>query len=177
MMKSQMGPALEAIETSISLDPSNPDAAFQRGNVLFASGRYMDAVAAYQGLLELEPHESRIWYNLGAAFEALDRHDEAYRAYRTSVELDPARESALANLMLLTLRADRLEEAGQWLEKALATGSKRLDVRVGQAVLLRPSNPEQADGLIEQCRALSPEGVQQLLEKLNRTVVLTGVSK
>jgi 4-amino-4-deoxy-L-arabinose transferase-like glycosyltransferase len=176
MMRGQLGAALAAIEKSLSLDPTNSDAALQRGNALFASGRYAEAVERYQLLLKTEPDESRTWNNLGAAYEALEEYGDAYAAYRKSVELDSARDSALANLMLLSIRANRLDEAKRWLVQALSANPKRLDVRVGQAVLLRPTDPKQADALIQECRAASPEGVQQLLEQLSRSVVLPAVS-
>jgi len=122
--------------------------------------------------LKREPNESRTWNNLGAAHEALGQVAEAYDAYQTSVKLDPARDSALANLMLLTIRSGRFDEAREWLRQAQAVPSQRLDVLVGQAVLLRSTDPVHADALMERCRGVSPEAVKQILQILSQPIEL-----
>ena len=172
LARGQVKLAYDSILQSLDLDPANPDAVFQKGNTLFALSRHHDAIAVYRELLEGEPDESRIWNNMGAALQAVNEQGQAYQAFVQAATLDPQRASALANLLLLTIQADRLEEASQWLAKADAVAPQRLDVQLGKAILLRPTDPQAADQIFEQCRALNSNAVREILESLQQTIDL-----
>jgi tetratricopeptide (TPR) repeat protein len=76
-----------------ALGADDPSAAFDAANKLYEQGRFAEAAAAYEKLLESGPRTETVWFNLGdARFKAgqLGRAIAAYRQAERFAPRDPA---------------------------------------------------------------------------------------
>jgi tetratricopeptide (TPR) repeat protein len=84
------------------------------GNVLQESGKFDDAIIAYQNAIAQNPDFSWSYHNLGDIFLKLEQWAEAVAAYRKAVELNPDFSWSYHNL------GDALLKLEQWAEAAAA---------------------------------------------------------
>ena len=108
----------EAADASVALAPSDPEAHYQRANVLADSGDYAGAAPAYEAALRLRPRDYVIWVELGKTREETGDAAGALEAFRRAVSLAPfyARPRWLLGNALL--RAGSREEAAAELRRA-----------------------------------------------------------
>ena len=92
----------------------NNDDYHSLGNSLLSSGRFDDAVAAYQKAVELKPDFSWSHHGLGDVLLKLERWEDAVAAYKKAVELNPNFSWSYHNL------GDALLKLRQWEEAAAA---------------------------------------------------------
>jgi len=74
-----------------------------RGNQLFAEGKYADATLNYRNAIKKSPQSGEAYYRLGLTFLRQGNASEAYQALNRAVTLDPKNNSAkvdFANLCL-----------------------------------------------------------------------------
>ncbi len=62
---------------------------FQRGNQLYNSGKFSEALASYRRALEIDPKKASAHCNIGVALRKLGRSEEAIASYRRALEIDP----------------------------------------------------------------------------------------
>jgi Flp pilus assembly protein TadD len=60
-----------------------------RGNVLYQSERYTEAVAEFNKAIRLDPHNAAAHNNLGEALNYEGKHDDAIAEYRQALRLNP----------------------------------------------------------------------------------------
>ena len=71
------------------------------GNSLQESGRFDEAVIAYQNAIAQNPNFSWSYHSLGDVLQKLEQWDEAVAAYRKAVELNPTNEVGIKAEQLL----------------------------------------------------------------------------
>jgi len=82
-----------------------------RGNALYESGQYREAVAEYEKVLRYDLRNSVVHYNLGNAWFKLDRAGSAILHWERTLRLDPGDADAAANLTYARERIiDRVAE-------------------------------------------------------------------
>ena len=81
------------------------------GNLLQESGKFEEAVTAYQKAVELNPDFSWSYHSLGDVLQQLERWEEAVAAYRKAVELNPDFSWSYHNLGDVLLKLEQWEEA------------------------------------------------------------------
>lgn len=81
------------------------------GNSLQESGKFDEAVIAYQKAVELNPDFSWSYHCLGDVFVKLERWEEAVAAYNKAVELNPDFSWSYHNLGDVLLKLEQWEEA------------------------------------------------------------------
>lgn len=84
------------------------------GNVLQESGKFDEAVIAYQNAIAQDPNFSWSYHSLGDVLLKLEQWEEAATAYRKAVELNPDFSWSYHNL------GDALMKLKQWDEAAIA---------------------------------------------------------
>ena len=84
------------------------------------TGRFPEAIAAYQRFLEIQPGNVEIRSNLGAALSHEGRYAEAIDQYRQALAVDATRTAVRVNLALALYKAWEIAEAAQELEKVVA---------------------------------------------------------
>ena len=77
---------------------------FQVGNERYQSGKYQEAIEAYEKILGLGYESPELYYNLGNAYYRLNRIGKAVLNYERGLRLDPKDEDIRHNLQIASLR-------------------------------------------------------------------------
>jgi tetratricopeptide (TPR) repeat protein len=104
----------------MKIDPGDPAAAFNLGNLLRSGGRNVEAEAAYRKATKADPRFAEAWYNLADILDDRGQPDKAIASLKRAVDADPEYADALFNLGLLHQRADRHAEAAEYWRRYLA---------------------------------------------------------
>lgn len=59
-----------------------------KGESLYAQGRYEEAIQAYDKVIEMDPLSPDAWNGKGDAFQKLGKYEEAIEAYDKTIEMD-----------------------------------------------------------------------------------------
>ena len=105
------------------LDPSDPAAAFNLGNVLRSAGHKVEAEAAYRAATKADPRFAEAWYNLADVLDDQHQTDKAVGCLERAIEIDPHYADAIFNLGLLHQRGERHTEAAVCWRRYLALDS------------------------------------------------------
>ncbi|WP_159786063.1 tetratricopeptide repeat protein [Sodalinema gerasimenkoae] len=94
----------------------------RQANALFFSGRYSDAIVAYQQAVQLKPDYHQAWSNQGSALFHLERYPEAIAAYNRALNIYPDYPEAWNN------KGGALSKLGQY-EEALAAYDRAVELK------------------------------------------------
>jgi tetratricopeptide (TPR) repeat protein len=94
----------------------------RQANALFFSGRYAEAIAAYQQAVQLKPDYHQAWSNQGSALFHLQRYPEAISAYNRALSIHPDYPEAWNN------KGGALSKLGQY-EEALAAYDRAVELK------------------------------------------------
>jgi tetratricopeptide (TPR) repeat protein len=104
----------------VKIDPADPAAPFNLGNVLRAGGRNLEAEAAYRAAVKADPGYALAWYNLADMLDDQRRTREAIDCLKRALDADPAYLDAMFNMGLLLQKLERHAEAALWWRRYLA---------------------------------------------------------
>ena len=104
----------------MKMDPADPAAPFNLGNVLRSSGRTLEAETAYRAAVRADPKFASAWFNLADVLDEQHRIDEAIECLKRALGADPTYADAMFNMGLLLQRLERHEEAAEWWRHYLA---------------------------------------------------------
>jgi tetratricopeptide (TPR) repeat protein len=102
------------------MEPNDPAAAFNLGNLLRALGQKVEAEAAYRAATKADAGFAEAWYNLADMLDDQGQHDKAAVCLERALDADPDYADALFNLGLLHQRKDRPVEAAACWRRYLA---------------------------------------------------------
>jgi tetratricopeptide (TPR) repeat protein len=102
------------------IDPGDPAAAFNLGNLLRAGGRKVEAEAAYRAATQADAAFAEAWYNLADMLDDQGQPDKAIPALKRAVDADPDYADAIFNLGLMHQRFDKYAEAATYWRRYLA---------------------------------------------------------
>ncbi|WP_243903063.1 tetratricopeptide repeat-containing S1 family peptidase [Aetokthonos hydrillicola] len=97
-----------------------PENFFNKGNSLFDSQRYEEAIAAYDKAIAIKPDYAYAWNNRGNALGELKRYEEAIAAYDKAIAIKPDYADAWYNRGVALGELKRYEEAIAAYDKAIA---------------------------------------------------------
>lgn len=142
--QAELDEALELLESSAAMAPTEGRYQANLGNLYQSTGNTRGALAALQRSVALQPENAAVWSSLGVALRAGGRLDESVSALRQATSLDAGNAPALQNL------GSALEQLGD-----LAGAAAALE----QAAELQPSDPEiwTALGKVSERRAALPQ--------------------
>ena len=122
-------------------DPKNLGAWIKLGNTLMDTGRFSEAVDAYQKALALDPKDVDVRVDMGTCYKNSGRPEMAVKEYRKAIEINPRHPNAHKNLGVV-LATDMGDKAG-----AVKEFEKYLE--------LMPNSPDAATirSVIEQLKA------------------------
>lgn len=89
------------LEKAVVKRPADAELYYQLGNAHFDFGEYLEAVSAYERVLELEPGTPKALTNLGLSLRQLDRLEEALAAYQEALTFDPEDMTTLSNMKVV----------------------------------------------------------------------------
>jgi tetratricopeptide (TPR) repeat protein len=110
--------ALEFYEEAIKVRPEFVEAEFQRGNVLVALERPVDAEAAFRRAIEIRKDWSLPYSALGVLLVRVNRDSDAEPILRQAIKLDAQNNLAVRVLADVRLRAGDANEALQLTKRA-----------------------------------------------------------
>jgi tetratricopeptide (TPR) repeat protein len=102
------------------LDPSDPIAAFNLGNLLRSLGRRIEAEAAYRAATKADPCFAEAWYNLADVLDDQNQVDKAVVCLKRALAADANYADAIFNLGLLHQRNGKHAEAAVYWRRYLA---------------------------------------------------------
>lgn len=85
-------PSLQAYSQAIALAPTEPNANFELGALLFRLEKYALAVQQLEKTVQLKPDWPNAWYNLANAYAKDKQIQKSYDAYAQTLKLLPAGE-------------------------------------------------------------------------------------
>lgn len=112
--------AMEAIERSLAIDPSEPTALEARSH--FRAGFQGDnkgAMADLEAALKVTPGSSSTWNAVAGIQSEWGANREAEAALKKAIELDPLSPTARSNLAIFYLDLNRVEDAKREIDLAL----------------------------------------------------------
>jgi tetratricopeptide (TPR) repeat protein len=137
-----------------------------RGNQLFASGKYADATINYRNAIKKDPVSGEAYYRLGRALLRQGNATDAYQALNQAVTLDPKNTPAKVDLANLSLAgyvrdprhpAALYNQAQQLADQLTAPGGNLAEgLRVKGAIALIDNHPGAAVDLFRQSLGLAP---------------------
>ncbi len=137
-----------------------------RGNQLFASGKYADATLNYRNAIKKDPVSGEAYYRLGLALLRQGNAADAYQSLTHAVALNPKNNPAkveLANLSLAGYVRDPKHPAALYnqaqtlADQLTAPGGDRAEgLRVKGAIALIDNHPGAAVDLFRQALGLAP---------------------
>jgi tetratricopeptide (TPR) repeat protein len=95
----------------MKIDPGDPAAPFNLGNVLRAAGRSLEAEAAYRAAVKADKGFAMAWYNLADMLDDQRRTREALTCLIRALEAAPDYADAMYNMALLLQRMERYADA------------------------------------------------------------------
>jgi tetratricopeptide (TPR) repeat protein len=111
---------------AMKMDPADPAAPFNLGNVLRSSGRNVEAETAYRAAVRADPNFASSWYNLADVLDDQRRINEAIECLKRALGADPTYADAMFNMGLVLQRLDRHDEAARWWRRYLALDGSSL---------------------------------------------------
>lgn len=99
--------ALKTLDTVLDVrthGASNPQARFQRSNILLSLGRCEEALTELEKVRDSAPHEASVHFTMGKVCKKLGNVKKAMRCFLTALDLDPK------NSNLYQSAIDRLDE-------------------------------------------------------------------
>jgi tetratricopeptide (TPR) repeat protein len=79
----------------MKIDPADPVAPLNLGNVLLSSGRNLEAEAAYRAAVRADPNFALGWYNLADVLDDQRRINEAIECLERALGADPTYADAM----------------------------------------------------------------------------------
>lgn len=79
-------------------DPKNVQVWIRLGNLSMDSGRFQDAIDAYEEALKLDPKNVDVRVDLGTCYRNVGKPDVAIKEYRKAIELNPNHLNAHKNM-------------------------------------------------------------------------------
>ncbi|HEY6257717.1 MAG TPA: tetratricopeptide repeat protein [Xanthobacteraceae bacterium] len=138
----------------MKLDPSDPAAGLNLGNLLRDQGRMVEAEAAYRCAVKANPRFAPAWHNLADLLDDGGRLAEAADCERRALDADPGYVDAIFNLALFLQRLDRhadaaplwrrylkLDRDSPWAERA-KRALKYCEIQMANAAPGRQSGPQ-----------------------------------
>jgi tetratricopeptide (TPR) repeat protein len=107
----------------MTIDPDDPAAAFNLGNLLRTTGRKVDAEKAYRAASKADPSFVEAWYNLADLLDDRGRAADAIKCLRQALAADPTHGDSLFNMALLLQRLEHYMEAAATWRRYLALDS------------------------------------------------------
>ena len=103
----------------MKMDPADPIAPFNLGNVLRSNGRSLEAETAYRAAVGADPNFASAWYNLADVLDDQRRINEAIECLTRALTADPQYADAMFNLALFLQRLGNHAEAATWWARYL----------------------------------------------------------
>jgi len=122
------------ITTFATMVLATEEGAFAKANQAYAEGRFGEAAAHYESLVNSGNWNANLFYDLGNAYYRLGDFGQAILNYERALALEPRHPEAEANLQLARDEARALELRRDWIERYASFGTvKQYTIAAGIA--------------------------------------------
>jgi tetratricopeptide (TPR) repeat protein len=128
---------LRFIDAALQIEPESASIHNSRGNVLVASQRLEEALAAFEKSIALSPQYALALSNLGNVYQELGRFDHAILSYDKAIALTPDDAEALYNRGGALQKLRQFEEALLSYEKAITVKPDYADAFSNRGAVLQ----------------------------------------
>jgi tetratricopeptide (TPR) repeat protein len=155
--------AVTCFRQAIEIDPAHVDARVDLASALLALGNAPAAEQAVREALARDPRNVAALVNLGAAQQGNGEFAAAADSYRAALAVDADCVPALGDLASVCLRLGAVDEATQYIERALRLAPENAELHLRKAgLLLERKLPAQAAQSYRQAQRLAPGSVAAL---------------
>ena len=126
--------AVDRYAAAVRSDPDSASIHNDFGTALARAGRDADAIREYREAIRLNPNLYDPRMNVAAVLSRLDRNDEARAELTAAARLRPFSAEPHVYLALVNANSNRVAEAIQNVERAIALGEPEANVRFTNAV-------------------------------------------
>ena len=103
----------------MKLDPNDPAAGFNLGNLLRGQQRIVEAEAVYRWAVKVDPRYAPAWHNLADLLDESSQLSEAVECQKRALDADPHYADAIFNMAKILQRLDKHAEAATWWTRYL----------------------------------------------------------
>jgi tetratricopeptide (TPR) repeat protein len=103
----------------MKIDPSDPAAPFNLGNLMSSEGRIVEAESAYRAAIAAQPKYADAWHNLADVLDEQGRTKEAVSCLERAIQNGSANPDSMFNLALLLQKLEKHSEAAKWWRQYL----------------------------------------------------------
>ncbi len=118
-MRNQLRAAADAVNKALALSPSTGDFHALMARLMIQTGQRIEAMRAVQNGLRHGCQHSHGWQDLAVCANLLHRHHDAAKAFTHALRKTPNDVTLLCNAASNARHLGRLEQARQWLQKAV----------------------------------------------------------
>ena len=133
--KQEVSPVPKGTDSPASYSTANEFVT--KGDVLGRSGRYNEAIEAYDKAIEIDPKLAIAWSNKGNVLGRSGRYDEAIQALDKAIEIDPKLADALQSKGISLIGLGRYDEAIQALDKSIEIKPNNANAWTGKGIAFR----------------------------------------
>ncbi len=160
-LQRQPGLAVAMLEKELAKEPNDKDLRVLLASVLLSTGKFNEAQAQYQQLIDRNPKSAEIQALMGQSYQFKGETGKAIEYYRASVALngeDPASAGALAHMLEVS---GKKQEALEAYRKAIRLAPDQPILLNNLAYLLTEngSNLEEAEKLVQEALRKQPENM------------------
>jgi arylsulfatase A-like enzyme/Flp pilus assembly protein TadD len=167
--------AIRMLQGIIADDPKIGDAHFALGNLYLRKRKYMDAIAAFEKVLELKPDDSFAVMNVAGAYQSMGRFDDAERFVLEYLKTGFRDSQLLYILGNMNYRQKNYDRAIGYFEQCLTENPRSASSHNGlAAIYIMRDDLARAEEHLKEALALNPRlqslryNMAQLLEKRSR---------
>ena len=166
----QYDKSLPEFQKAVGINPENPVAQYNFGNVLFRKQNYSEAERAYTKAVEVSADNMRkenAWYNKGVSLSQQKKLEESIIAYKNALKLDPADVDARINLQkaLLELKKKNESQNSNTPNKQQQKQQQKQQPKQNQSKL----NKKQVEQLLKALRQREQQVQQKMQENKTRS--------
>jgi predicted TPR repeat methyltransferase len=149
---------MERIHQSLAINPKQPIALTNLGNMLAETERLEEAIESYERAIELDPNYADAYHNLGNVLGDSDRVLEAIVSYSRALELRPDNVGTRMAIGITFEEIGRFEEAAEAFRDVIAVQPESIAARSRLGDVLRKMNRlSEARDVYDELLELSPQ--------------------
>lgn len=155
--------SLSLVPKYLTAQAANYETRFKIAREYQGSGKYDEALKAFQDLDRDFPGNVDVKLSLAQAFRALQKTDEAIKVYEEILKIDPDNPTAHAQRALVSGKSEHVESAVTQLEQSLDIDANNVEAYINLGrVYGRQKRIEEAEGVYLKALELDPDNVDAL---------------